>query len=362
MPTTTIDLEALLAPIPGENPAGESLRYAGLYDEIREARRSDDDLPQGEWKRELKVADWDEVKSLATDALAQKTKDIQVAAWLTEALIKLHGLAGMSDGLQLLTGLLQQYWDSAYPEVEDDDLDARANSLAWLDRQAAIALQDVEMSGAQGMENYTFLQFRKTRLPEEFGRISQTSPDEAARMREAAEKGAEEWGRMVQATPRRFYEEAFTRVENCAQDLQSLDRCMDDKFGRQTPGLSELKKSLEEIQDVLTKIVKEKRLAEPGEVAASPALAVSVGAPVAASSGVHAGKAVENREQALARLAEVADFFHRTEPHSPVSYLVNRAVKWGRMPLEKWLEDVIKDSSVLDQLQEMLGLKTGENS
>jgi type VI secretion system protein ImpA len=54
-------------------------------------------------------------------------------------------------------------------------------------------------------------------------------------------------------------------------------------------------------------------------------------------------------------LAEVADFFRQTEPHSPVSYLVQRAVKWGNMPLESWLQEVVKDESVLSQIRETLG-------
>jgi type VI secretion system protein ImpA len=53
----------------------------------------------------------------------------------------------------------------------------------------------------------------------------------------------------------------------------------------------------------------------------------------------------------------VADYFRRTEPHSPVSYLVQRAVRWGEMPLEAWLQNVIHDEGVLEQLRETLGLK-----
>ena len=57
-------------------------------------------------------------------------------------------------------------------------------------------------------------------------------------------------------------------------------------------------------------------------------------------------------------LSQVAEFFRKTEPHSPVSYLVQRAVKWGQMPLDVWLQDVIKDGGVLDGLRETLGLNT----
>src|SRR5262245_25137396 len=70
VPTTeVIDIEALLTPIPGDNAAGESLQYLGTHDEIREARRAEEDLEQGDWKRDLKVADWRQVMSLATEAL-----------------------------------------------------------------------------------------------------------------------------------------------------------------------------------------------------------------------------------------------------------------------------------------------------
>jgi type VI secretion system ImpA family protein len=65
--------------------------------------------------------------------------------------------------------------------------------------------------------------------------------------------------------------------------------------------------------------------------------------------------AVRSRQDALKRLADVAEFFRKTEPHSPVSYLVQRAVKWGNMPLDNWLQEVIKDENVLGQLRETLG-------
>jgi type VI secretion system protein ImpA len=88
MPSSqNLDLEALLAPIPGENPAGRSLRYEGTYDAIQEARRADDDLPQGPWQRARKVADWAGVIQLASEALSTKSKDLQIAAWLVEALV-----------------------------------------------------------------------------------------------------------------------------------------------------------------------------------------------------------------------------------------------------------------------------------
>jgi type VI secretion system protein ImpA len=63
------------------------------------------------------------------------------------------------------------------------------------------------------------------------------------------------------------------------------------------------------------------------------------------------------REQALQQLRDVAAFFRRTEPHSPVAYLAEKAVSWGDMPLHEWLRKVVKDQSSMAHLQELLGLE-----
>src|SRR5260221_8924979 len=99
----------LLNPIPGENPSGANLRYAPVYDKIKEARREEDDAPQGEWSHERKVADWKLVIKLSGDSLATKSKDVQLAAWLIEAMLRTEGFAGLLAGLKLLHGLIETF-------------------------------------------------------------------------------------------------------------------------------------------------------------------------------------------------------------------------------------------------------------
>src|SRR5580704_2481941 len=108
-----------LGPILGDNPGGSDLRYDPVFDKIKEARREDDDAPQGDWQTTRKTADWTLVIKLTKDALSKKSKDLQVAAWLTEALLRREGFAGLRGGLDLMTGLLDQYWDTLYPEIDD---------------------------------------------------------------------------------------------------------------------------------------------------------------------------------------------------------------------------------------------------
>ena len=97
-----INIDALLEPIPGDNPAGQYLRYSGIYDEIAEARRADDALNRGEWQTELKLADFRKVISLGVPALEKESKDLQIASWVSEALVKEHGFVGLRDSLKMM--------------------------------------------------------------------------------------------------------------------------------------------------------------------------------------------------------------------------------------------------------------------
>ena len=356
-----LDLEVLLEPIPGENPSGESLQYQGLHDEIREARRADDDLNQGEWKRELKTADFDRVIELASEALRTRTKDLQVAAWLTEAVTVERGFAGCCDGLRLVCGLHEKYWDTMYPEIDEGDLEARANVLSFLDRQLADALKKVPLTRSSGL-NCSYIQWEESRTFDVTdgpgaggdGEVQGRLAELRVKAEEEGKTSGEEFRKAKGGTRRAFYEETHSILDETWEAFLKLDRQMDERFGRQTPGFGLTRKALEEIRPVVEKILKEKRVLEPDPAEAS---LPDPGDPSPSPSpGVGTGP-VRSRQEALARLAEVAEYFRRTEPHSPVAYLVQRAVSWGNMPLEAWLADVIKDGGVLESLRETLGIR-----
>jgi type VI secretion system protein ImpA len=362
-----VDVEALLAPVAGENPAGESLQYSGLYDEIREARRSDDTLEQGDWQHEPKTAEWPKVVDLATGALAASTKDFQVCAWLGEALVELYGFVGLRDGLRVMRGMHEQFWENGYPLIEDGDMDGRANALSFMDTRIEIPLKRVLLTKAGGSgADYSYLQWEdSTRFdfPENTEALDADAIAKATELRAQAEAEGrttgEQWRKAKGATRRAFYEETYLVLNQCWDEFQLLDRVMDEKFGRQTPGLGATKKTLDAVRTQVEKIVKEKRILEPDPVldGASSAAGGEADGTSAGTSG-SAGGPLGSRTDALRQLAEVAQYFQRTEPHSPVAYLVNRAIKWGQMPLELWLEDVIKDGTVLGHLKETLGLET----
>jgi type VI secretion system protein ImpA len=355
-PPPVVDLTALLAPIPGDNPAGENLQYAGIYDEIREARRADDTLTKGDWEHEPKVAEWPRVVDLSTSALASKTKDLQIASWLVEAMAQLHGFVGLRDGLKLMRGLHEQFWDRLYPEIDEGNLDGRANAMSAMDTRLEIPIKSAPLTKSGSEFDYSYLQWEdstKFDIPENLENLDSEAFERFTAMKAEAEAGnkttSEAWRKAKDSTRRVFYEETFALLNDCFTEFQALDKVMDEKYAKQTPGLGNLKKTLDSVRTLVEKLVKEKRILEPDPVDGE-------GAAGAEDGEGSPGGPLRGRADALRQLAEVAQYFQRTEPHSPVAYLVQRAVKWGHMPLELWLAEVIKDGAVLGHVKETLGI------
>ena len=366
-----IDLEALLRPVSEESPSGDSLRYSGIYDEIAEARRADDNLSQGDWKTELKVADFRSVITLAEPALTSQSKDLQVAVWLSEALIRINGFAGLRDSLKLVAGLQDTFWETLHPAIDEGDMEGRANAVAWLDTQGAAATATCPITAGQG---YGFLDWQDAKrfdFPANVDSLDADSQAKYAELRTQADTEgrvtAEMWKSAVAQTRRAFCEQVNYTIGECWEAFAELNRVIEERYeSKQMPGLSGLKKSLEDVHGQVKKLLERKRLEEPNETDIEETTEAngevySIGETNEGGGGTSGGP-VKSRPDALKRLAEIAAFFQRTEPHSPVAYLVQRAVKWGNMPLDSWLQEVIKDPATLDQLNEMLGIKLSSSS
>ncbi len=143
LPRNTMPLRNdLLNPISEDKPSGENLRYAPVYDKIKEARREDDDAPQGLWQRERKVADWPLTIKLIGETLATKTKDLQLVAWLTEAMLKREGIGRAARISRVVPRHARKILGHhCYPELEDGDAELRAGPLQWVGDRLEIPLK-----------------------------------------------------------------------------------------------------------------------------------------------------------------------------------------------------------------------------
>ena len=355
-----IDVDAYLNPISEDSPSGEDLTFDILFDEIQEARREDDPfLPQGAWASEVKVADWRQVLKLSGDALIRRSKALLLACWMTEALGRLNGLAGLTAGFRVTERLLADFWETLFPLIEEDDPVERVSRLDWLDRNLPTTLELLPLADPGGRA-FGLRQWRESRHLEN---LALRDPQAAREAEEEGKVSDEAFMKAVTATPGEYYLTLAEDLGACREALAQLVAGMDEKLGRDAPNLGAVRQILEEIQSVVVRLAEAKGIKltapPPAEDQAAGAEAEAAGvSAAAAAAGPVAGKGpISSRSDALERLREVAEYFRRAEPHSPVAYLVDRAVRWGDMPLDLWLGEVVHDPSTLAGLRDLLGVR-----
>jgi type VI secretion system protein ImpA len=325
--------EGLLNPIPGDNPSGKNLRYDPVYDKIRESRREEDVLPQGDWSREVKKADFPLVIKLTTEALSTKSKDLQLAAWLTEAVMFRDHISGLREGLDLLRGFMETFWDTLYPEIDDGDLEFRAGPLAWVGSKLDGGVRRLPLTKSK----FDYFKYQESRrVGYEADAVSEDKA--AARATAIAEKKctAEEFDEAVKVTGDAYYEKLATNLIAALESVQSLETLSDEKFGREAPSFANLRTALEELQDLVKQYHKpaeevvEETVEAPAEEATDETAApVAAGAPAAKKKSVAAEPA--DRDDATQRLTIVAHFLRHESAVNPVPYLLLRALRWGEL-------------------------------
>jgi type VI secretion system protein ImpA len=327
-------LDELLKPIPGVNPAGENLRYAPVYDKVKEARRQDDEAPQGDWARERKIADWPLTIKLTTEALSKKSKDLQLAAWLTEAMLRKDGIGGLKDGIELLHGLLEGFWDQLYPEIEDGDAEFRAAPLQWI----GDALEHGVKSSPLTRTGLNFYQYRESRLMAYEKEAAEDDTKLTVRTEAIAEGKTtpEAFDDSFNSTPKAWYVQLETSYNATLDKTGALGELCDSRFGDVAPSFGKLRSVLEACKQTVHILLQKKRETEPDPVdtsaAAEPAAADGSG-PGAAVARAGAYRAAEptDREDAVSWLVAAARFIRRNEPQSPAPYLMLRGLRWGEL-------------------------------
>ncbi|MGE0716422.1 MAG: type VI secretion system protein TssA [Alphaproteobacteria bacterium] len=373
-----IDPERLLLPVSAEAPAGAEVAMTAAMEQIEQASAADEALPQGDWQTELKTADWPKVVDLCVAALTRQGKDLQVAAALVTALGNAAGEAGLAQGFAVVEGLLARFWDGLHPLPEDGELDARAGRLARLDRPVTAILRTLPVTaGEEG--GWTLRDWQGAlRLETLAGQEREGSREAIRELLDAGARSKEDFAKAVAQTPAGFFGQAVAATETASAAFDAMRAVIDEKLGDDAPRLADTRAAFEERLALLRRFARERGVdltaagapsAGGGETAAvpfssAPAAMATVGAMAGAAMAgaaapggamVMAGP-IQGREHALRLLGDVADWFLRTEPHSPVSYLVQRAARWGRGPLDGWLAEVVKDDQVLRQIRETLGI------
>jgi len=348
LPRTTI--AELTIPISDLMPSGESLRRGPVYDKIKHARKEDDPaLDHGIWATEPKSADWDTVIKTAVSALKEKSKDLRIACWLCEGWTAKYAIPGCVRGVRLLIALVEQFWDTVHPPIDDDgDFDGRIAPFGWLDANIANRIKKVTLidPDKRDRQALTWNDWERASLLERAGKSTKEGQASTADFMTA-----------VLLTPVAFYRQLGEDLSDLAEAVDTLEESVDTRCGEPVTALYQFKDAIQALRDFV-----KRALAQKGEVESEDDEANSTEeaeeADVSESSqpsGTRNGP-IRNRAEAYQRLAEAADYLLQVEPHSPVPHLVKRAVTWGNLPFGDLIQELVTDRNNLFGIYKLLGL------
>jgi type VI secretion system protein ImpA len=365
---SVLDFAKLLTPFANGNPAGVDLRAntkSLLYTmriERKAARDAEKQKDNDEAAAALgkpaeavesdapKPADWNPVLQNATKALAEQTKDLEITSYLIEALLRKHGFTGLRDGFRLARELAEQFWDHLYPLPAEDGVGDRVLYLGQLNDKLTVPIRRLPITEKTGERGYSWADYKRAY---DLDKVT----DAKARDRQISQGGVT--GEMVRkaaaASSAEFYTNLVQDLTECLQELARLDADLRQRCGdEQAPALSGLRDALKECLDAVKDVAKAKLTAAAPKTAEAPKPSAA-----ATPNGEAAGE-IRTREDAFQHLLLVADFFHRTEPHSIVAYTLEQVVRWGRMPLPELLTELIPEENPRKALFRHVGIRPPE--
>ncbi|MGX1175388.1 type VI secretion system protein TssA [Pseudomonas sp. R151218B TE3479] len=343
----------LLEPISAESPCGPDLRYEPEYDQLRELRREDDtSLPTGVWQSSIKRALWPDLERLATTLLLERSKDLMISAWLGEAWLHRAGLEGLPGSLALVAGLCERYPEQLHPQADEGDQSWRVIPLEWLARRySEVLLTRVPLLDGRDPVFASFCLDDWQRLQRQ--QVLGNDSKNAKALAEAARNDQKKLSELIRSTPLSFWLHRQGSLMLSLQHLQRLEAWSDAYLGNLAPGY----KSLQDVIQALLTLVEEFIAMHPQQptvvpVQTSPA-PTSTPQPQAAAPVF---QEPANREEAYRQLLVIAGYLARTEPHSPVPYLIRRGVEWGNKPLSELLGELISADAESRRLWTLLGV------
>jgi type VI secretion system protein ImpA len=272
MTTASLYTDDFLDPISGDQPAGTDLRWTAEWDRIKEARRADDELESGKWaKKERKIADWRLVEELASGLLRNRSKDLQLALWLTEAGMKRRGFPGLRDGLRITRELMVRYWDiGLYPPMEDGPED-RAGPFEWLNNKLVDSITAIPITVRDdGGRDYSLLDLKDARWVgreasciDAYGEMDTTKKRAFDAKLAQGHISLDMFDQAVAAIRRPPYEELESVFQQTHDEFRALEKTVEEKFGDAAPDLSACRTALTEIRQEISAILEEKRRQEP---------------------------------------------------------------------------------------------------
>jgi type VI secretion system protein ImpA len=331
----SIDVEKLLQEVSADSPAGADMEYEPEFQELERSTQSRAEQVIGDAVVEAYEPNWRDVQRAATE-LFSKTKDLRIAMYLTRAGLHIDGFIGFNDGLALIKGLVERYWDTVHPQLDPEDNNDptfRVNTVAALSDPESVlrSVRTAPVVAARGIGQFSIRDIDLAK-----GIIQPTGSDETipeTGVIDAAFMQAEVSD--MQAT--------LDAVKQARDNLSAIEKIFTEKVtAAQSPNLSELNKILHHIANELGEQLGRRGVAE-GETAG---MAEGEGGEAAAGAkpATPISGAIQSREDVIRLLDKICDFYKQHEPSHPLPILLQRAKRLVRKDFMEILKDIAPDA------------------
>ena len=345
-----IDLEACLAPLPGDDPAGEMEVLYLVRDDLDKCRIAVDPSQYAEddptRPTEAVPPDWRKIIALGTETLSTKCKHLEIAARVVEALTQLHGFPGLEAGLTLLRRMVEECWDRLHPVIEDGDIEVRSGPFELLGTNNAgfnfpnTVRNVIHVSGKAGSFSWTGRQTLSGGQDAFDAAIAATSIEKCQANKESLKTSQTELASLNKALVDRMQKLApsFNGLATAVGDCSRLAEMVAKQKG---PGAGETEKTGPGPND------------DDGEKPDGP---VTRGG---SDRNAVADRAVATRADLYRELERTAELLEKLEPRSPVPYLVRRAVALGNLSFPELFRALVQDPLTLAAITREFGLPSG---
>lgn len=367
MAVDDLDIDLLLAPISDEAPSGTDVRtdfsptsnYFRLRDARAEARAAERAADANPGEESNASEGWRNVRTLAVKILAEQAKDLEAAAWLTESLVRSDGLAGLAFGARLLGGLAERYWDQLYPMPDEDGMETRVSPVTGLNGDGGDGTLSQPLLKLPLFNDPNGVPVRLYEYEQSAELETIVDPKRLEARIDAGVVPYETMRSHARAVPGGHY----AALRRALDDAQAAWTAMGVQFDKVADSYSPPTRKINETLAQIAVIVN--RYGPPPPVAGAEAEAGAEDEGGAAAAGAETSgggkpKRLATREDALASLAEIADYFRRTEPQSPLAYTIEDAIRRGRLSWPELIAELVDDERARAEILTKLGIKTGE--
>jgi type VI secretion system protein ImpA len=271
--------------------------------------------------------------------------------------VRVHELAGLSDGFRLARELVERYWEQVYPLPEEGGTAGdRVYSLGGLSGEGAregtliAPINRLLITKPRNLDSYSFVDYRDAVELEKKGKGVKVPAGAVtlAKLRAAAAD-----------TPAEFYQDLVDNLTACKEEFSRLTAALDQRCGPDSPPSTGTHKVLEAfldgVKDLAGARLKTGPAAPAAEAAPAEAAAATPGAPTPAVINLEA-EVIRTREEAFRDLLRLAAYFRQTEPHGIISYALEQIVRWGRMSLPELLAELITKDDIRKDLFKQVGI------